>query len=349
MRRLLFVFFISFTSLVCEQIETFYGPIEVTEPVLLELIHSPAMNRLRDIHQYGVSYYTKTHPEEYNRYDHSVGVFTLLRLKGASLEEQIAGLLHDISHTAFSHVGDWVFNRQSKEEDYQTFMHRLFLAFSGIEEILIRHGYSLDRIDPKRGDFHMLEQPLPDLCADRIDYNIQGAYFQNFLTKDEAKEIFDDLCYEKGRWVLSKVDLARKLANYSLFMSEDCWGSPINYITSFWLAEAIIRGIETLEISWYAFHFDIDDVIWSRLINSKDELIQKKMEKVLNPLKYFSLSTKEDSTQILSFKCRGIDPWILTDGRLDRLSKIDDAFSKNLARLRNLAKEGWSVKISEID
>lgn len=68
-----------------KQIDTFYGPIEVQEPVLLELIDSPAFKRLKGVHQYGVAYYT-THREEYNRYDHSIGVFTILRLKGASLD-----------------------------------------------------------------------------------------------------------------------------------------------------------------------------------------------------------------------------------------------------------------------
>lgn len=84
-----------------EMVESFYGPIEVNEPVLLELIKCPAFQRLKHIHQYGVAYYT-THQEEYNRFDHSVGVFAILRKNGASLDQQISGLLHDVSHTVFS-------------------------------------------------------------------------------------------------------------------------------------------------------------------------------------------------------------------------------------------------------
>src|SRR5579872_6615413 len=106
-----------------ETIDTFYGSIEVEEPVLLELIHSPSFQRLKSIHQYGVAYYT-THREEYNRFDHSLGVFAILRAKGAPLDEQIAGLLHDISHTAFSHVGDWVFGKEYQEDDYQSIIYR---------------------------------------------------------------------------------------------------------------------------------------------------------------------------------------------------------------------------------
>src|SRR5690554_5599914 len=97
-----------------EKIETFYGLIDVEEPLLLELIEHPAFQRLKGVHQYGVSYYT-THKEEYTRYDHSLGVFALLRAKGSPLKEQVAGLLHDVSHTAFSHVGDWIFGKINQE------------------------------------------------------------------------------------------------------------------------------------------------------------------------------------------------------------------------------------------
>ena len=93
-----------------EKVDTFYGSIDVQEPVLIDLIHSPAVQRLKRVHQYGVAFYT-THKENYTRYDHSLGVFAILRLKEASLQEQIAGLLHDVSHTAFSHVGDWAYDQ----------------------------------------------------------------------------------------------------------------------------------------------------------------------------------------------------------------------------------------------
>ena len=137
MRSLLRIFFLLFFPyhLVAAQIHTFYGPVEVEEPVILELIESPIFQRLKAIHQYGVSYYT-THREEYTRYEHSLGVFAILRAKNASLEEQIAGLLHDVSHTVFSHVGDWIFGKNEQDKDYQNSIHQHFLEKSGLAQIL---------------------------------------------------------------------------------------------------------------------------------------------------------------------------------------------------------------------
>src|SRR5579862_5825782 len=80
-------------------VATPYGNFNVHEPVLLELFDSPALVRLKGVRQYGVTYYADK--KEYNRYEHSVGVWAILRRFNARLEEQIAGLLHDVSHTVF--------------------------------------------------------------------------------------------------------------------------------------------------------------------------------------------------------------------------------------------------------
>ncbi len=346
--RLLIFFVCLSLELLGARVETFYGAVEVEEPVLIELINSPAVQRLKSIHQYGVAYYT-THHEEYTRFDHSLGVFAILKVKGASLEEQIAGLLHDVSHTAFSHVGDWVFEKEYQEDDYQSTIFRFYLAVSGIEEILNKHGFSVEQVLPKRNKFSMLEQSLPNLCADRIDYNIQGAFFQNFLTREEAQEFFNDLFFVEGKWLSTRKDLAAKLMRFSLFMTEDCWGSAQNYVTSRWLADAILHGLKIGLISWNEFHFGTDEVIWNKLRGSKDRLIQNRMGMLADPLQYYSLVEPSEATLLIKFRCRGIDPWILHDGNVLRLTSIDAELSEALQKTKEKAANGWPLKLHSSD
>ena len=103
--------------------ETFFGNFDVEEPVLIELLESNAMQRLKKINQYGVATFT-THRENYSRYDHSLGVFAILRMNQAPIKEQVAGLIHDVSHTVFSHVGDWIFKKEYQDKDYQNFISK---------------------------------------------------------------------------------------------------------------------------------------------------------------------------------------------------------------------------------
>jgi len=92
-----------------------YGEVQIDNPVLIELMHSAPLQRLKRINQAGVAQYVLPR-KNITRYEHCVGVMILLKRLGASLEEQIAGLLHDVPHTAFSHVIDFVF--ASERHDY---------------------------------------------------------------------------------------------------------------------------------------------------------------------------------------------------------------------------------------
>lgn len=56
-----------------------YGEFEITEPVLLELINSPTLQRLKGIDPAG--YFDPFYPgKKRTRFEHSVGVCLLLRM-----------------------------------------------------------------------------------------------------------------------------------------------------------------------------------------------------------------------------------------------------------------------------
>lgn len=332
------------SPLYAQKIDTFYGPIQVEEPILLELIDHPVFQRLKFIHQYGVAYYT-TFREEFTRYDHSLGVLAILRTKGSSLQEQIAGLLHDVSHTAFSHVGDWIFGKQNQEKDYQSSIHSEFLKQSGLEEILKKYDLTADEILPEGDFFPALKCPLPNLCADRIDYNIQGAFHQGFITYEEAQTIFQDLEFTNNIWTATCKEPLKKLTLFSLFMTARCWGDPTNYLSSLWLAEAILRGVELGDISYQEIHFGTDQAIWDKLIHHQDPFIQKKMSRLSQTDAHYSIVLPSEADFTVKCKFRGVDPWILQDGKLARITSLDPDLFEEYEKVKSLVERGWPIKV----
>ena len=141
---ILWIMITGFFSAHARQVTTIYGSTEVNEPVLLELLDSPAMERLKNIHQYGIIHYITKSPA-YSRYEHSVGVFYLVRTFGGSVLEQIAALLHDASHTVFSHVGDHVFRHFAHKSSYQDERHIWYLEQTTVPDILKKYN-SVSRI-----------------------------------------------------------------------------------------------------------------------------------------------------------------------------------------------------------
>src|SRR3989344_6676332 len=147
-----------------------YGVFEIGEPVLIELINSEPIQRLKRVANSGVSAIVLKN-RGVSRYDHSLGVMILLRILGASIEEQVAGLLHDVSHTAFSHVIDWAIGDPTRE-DFQDKNHLKFIEKSELKGILTKYNLDYSKI-AKIEEFGLLEQEAPGLCADRVDYTLR--------------------------------------------------------------------------------------------------------------------------------------------------------------------------------
>lgn len=348
LHALVILFFLLPGILCAEIIETFYGDLDVQEPVILELIKSPTFQRLKKIHQYGVSYYSGTHTEEYTRYDHSVGVFAILRLKGLSLQEQVAGLLHDVSHTVFSHVGDWVYAKEHHDKDHQNDIHITFLERCELAGILKKHGYTPENILPVQTKFPALECPLPDLSADRIEYNIQGAFHRGYISQEEGRKLLNQLEFVDGKWVCHNPEVLAKVVRFSLFMTRACWGSPENDIRSGWLADALILGVEKGLFSEDDIHYGTDEEIWQRLCSSKEPGIVKRIQALkLNKRPFRILDPSRKGDRLIRSKFRGIDPLILHQGKCKRLTDVHPEIARIFAEKKAEMHAGWAITFDE--
>ncbi|MDD4290138.1 MAG: HD domain-containing protein [Patescibacteria group bacterium] len=190
-----------------------YGDVEINDLVILDLINCGALQRLKNIDQSG--YFEPHFPGiKYSRFEHSMGVYLLLKIYNTSIEEQIAGLIHDVSHSAFSHCIDYVLNFGSqKNHDHQDNIFEDFVRKSEIPEILKKYNFNLEYILNDK-NFPLKERELPDLCADRIDYSLRTA----ISTKEipNAKYFFNNLIVENNNWFFKNFESAEKYAELFL-------------------------------------------------------------------------------------------------------------------------------------
>jgi len=303
-----------------------YGKFEITSPVILELINSPSLQRLKKIAQYGIpnKYY---HLVGYSRYEHSVGVMLLLKKLGASEKEQIAGLLHDISHTAFSHVIDWIFD-QGDRESFQDDHHEEYFYKTEAPSILKKYHLSPKEIL----DYHrysLLEQPIPALCADRIDYAIR-----------EFPKNIAQICYKNFR-VFNKKIVFRNQSRAYLF-GHHYLKRQKNHWAGFEAASRYHIFSQTLKEGLKNKIISLDD-FWKN-----DEYIIKKMEKIDNPqIKLILSILKNKSLKHLSKKneknykkFRYIDPEILINKKLIKLSQINKKYAQELINAKKTNEKG---------
>ncbi|BCS25496.1 uncharacterized protein APUU_50207S [Aspergillus puulaauensis] len=209
-----------------------YGDHLITEPVLVALLHSPALLRLQGVCQHGITGLLG-HTHRVTRLEHSVGAFLVVRTVGSSVDEQAAALLHDISHTALSHVVDWALSKPGEESYHEVHKERAInmnANMAGIPRILKRHGLDSARILDE-SIFPLVEKSAPHLCADRLDYALRDSVGFGKLELHDARRVFSsvrafpDVSHPTRLLVLDDVDLSLRLARAYLEADRDVWSN----------------------------------------------------------------------------------------------------------------------------
>ena len=327
-------------------LDTIFGKVKVEEPVILELLDSFAMQRIKGIDQSGPPKYFMNLPS-FSRYEHSIGVFALLKKTGASLDEQIAGLLHDVSHTIFSNVGDHIFQRNYTLR-YKSKIHYWYLEKVKIDEILQKYEKSIDDIMPNNPEFLRLKQDLPHLCADRIEYNLHTAKIYNLVSQEEIDEIVKDLGFEDEKWFFNSQKSALKIAEISMYFSEKFWGPDWNYVLYNWSASIILRAVELGLVTFDDIHFGNDLEIIDRLKDCDDEVVKEFIQKCCSPYDYYEKGDFHNHALVIFHKFRGINPLVKDNGKFFQLSSLDKDFKKKYFSLKKKMSKGSPISFINI-
>lgn len=315
-----------------------YSEIRITDLVLIELLKSPSLLRLKKMSNYGIpdKYY---HYKGFSRYEHSVGVMILLRRFGASLEEQVAGLLHDVSHLTFSHIADWVFSDGDRgNEELQNKLMDKFIKEEKIAKILQKFHFFSERILDEK-NFSLLEKEIPDLCADRIDYALRELKCSWGFKLERLNNYLKKLAKFNGEIVFTNQKSAFDFAKDFLELQAKHWGGYEAVIRYHLFSRVLKSALERKIVSREDF-FNNEEAILKKLEKSDD----KEIKEILTLLKKKKIGKiKKNSRKKIYKKFRYIDPKIIINGSLVRLSKINPKFQKMVDRHREINEKGFVV------
>jgi hypothetical protein len=367
-------------------LETPYGRFPIKKPVLIDLLKSEPLQRLKGIHQYGPGHYVKKNllykgkiQQDYTRWEHSICIFTLARRMQLPLEMQIAALLHDLSHTAFSHVGDFVFGKNEHTKDaYQDDILPLFLEEHGTADILRTHHINIQQV---------LQKPS---FLDKLDYTLVGGLLAGELNVHDLNTVIDNLRFyskceadqylkKTDGWFFDNKESAFILGRLSLKMDSLNSGAPWNTYVYKYMAKALARAFELNLFTREDFAYQLlDEDLWGVLQNSDDEILQHYLYKVTNhELILESMPPSDLTAAIDSDRCsaepedrnklnkrlsgilplttkivpkfRGLDPNVNYYSPWSRsyviapLTLIDDTYSDEYYDAEAKIKKGWRI------
>jgi HD superfamily phosphohydrolase len=332
-----------------------YIPDEKIRDLYQELIKSSFLQRLHGIDQSGPLHFFGNNPlPAYSRLVHSIGVAKIVQMQNGSPEEQLTALLHDASHTVGSHAGDYLFGKIDGRKAYQDEVHMSILEKSDIKEILNAHEIEIDVLNPDRAEYRRLEQPLPDLCADRIEYNLHTAVILKKITPEEARRILSNIQYdpihERYGINLANIESAIKIGELSCDFTENLWGTPKNYVCNLTFAQLLKRGLELELYSLDDLHFKTDTDILNRIYSYQDATTTALLYKLNDIEKYFQSESRKrtlhhygEKMHFYRPKFRGIDPWIYCDDYTARTTFLNPNYHIRYQKLKNSCENGFNI------
>lgn len=316
-----------------------YGKQEVTDEVLIELMNSKPLDRMKRVNQAGASVYVLPEIKVISRFEHCVGAMLLLRKLGTSLEEQIAGLLHDVPHTAFSHVSDYVFEDASHEY-HERFFEKI-IKNSEIPQILEKYGFDVNRVIDEKS-FKHLEQDAPRLCADRCDYTLRDCMVNFPVSQEHYQRYADDFVSHKGRMMMNTPELAKEFMKLYLNIDRQAYAAPIEIAAFEVLANALKIAIKTGEMVEDDLFVD-DDTAMAKLRASKNQEIHQWID-MLTP--DFSVVKDKDNYDFFrKTKVRFIDPdVVMPDGSTKRVTELFPEMTEKLEAHKAQTEKGVYIR-----
>jgi hypothetical protein len=313
-------------------IDRIYGEFEITEPVILEIINSPALQRLKYIDQAGYRpLWVKPNVEvknyEETRFAHSLGVYLLLYKYEARIEEQIAGFIHDISHYAFSHCIDYVLDSGSeKKHNYQDDIFESFIEKTDIPRIIKKYGFDLEYILNDK-NFPLKERDLPDLCADRIDYSLRTAVIFGELSDEDKEYLLENLITQNNNWVFKNFGSAKKYAELFLRLNRIYYSGLASAVMFRTVGDCLKYSLQ----KGYVFEADLyatDEVVLEKIKKfiKKDKKLRLLWDRMNNKIKI--VNNPKDYDSIVFCKSRIVDPLFRNGGALKRVSDEDLEWKK---------------------
>ena len=253
-----------------------YGECYVDD-VIYEIINTKIFKRLKNIYQSGGGYLVNE-LWNVNRYEHSIGTMILSLKFNGNIEEQIKALLHDISHTAFSHVIDYVLKNEN--EDYHEKIQEDFLNDEELLSILGKYNLNIKRIMSK--NYNFLDNELPELSFDRIDYTLRDLFRQKKISLKEVREIVNHLTVYQNKLCFNSLKIGKWFQKLYFQEVAEYFQNPLNMYINTMLCNLLISALNEEIIKLQDFNFTDEYIL--RKINSSSK--KKELEDIINKKKY---------------------------------------------------------------
>ena len=304
---------------------------------LSEYIETPAMLRLDGISMFPGGDHTKILKiKNFNsRLKHSIGVALIVWNFTKDKKQTLAGLFHDISTPAFSHIVDFMNGDYLNQESTEDLTKYMIENSKEIMELLNRDGLKVEEVC----DYHMYpiaDNDTPMLSADRLEYTFSdGLEIEGIFDLDKVNRAYKDLSVLKNEKNEIEIGFNNlEIAEEFIYNANKLWllisgGNEINFIMQFWtdylkisMNNGYIQEKDLYEMS----EFEIIE----KIKKQADDKMINILEKFQNSIEIGRSNTEVKDKYCVSIKAkkRYINPLVNINGKSNRTTQVSSKSNK---------------------
>jgi hypothetical protein len=183
----------------------------------------------------------------------------------------------------------------------------------------------------------LLEKKIPDLCADRVDCALRE--FKLWLNSNITRDCIEGLINYNGEIVFNNQKDAFDFATNFLELQTQHWGGYQAMMRYHLFSEALKIALDKKILSEEDFYKDEPFVL-----NKVEKNQNRRIKEILSILKKKDPEDiKNNSGKRIIKKFRYVDPKIISNGQLVRLSKITPKFQAVIDRHKKINQKGLIV------
>jgi hypothetical protein len=223
-----------------------------TSSQLYNLLKTDTIKRLQWIGQNGPLNHFKNKSgfiSQTTRFEHSVGVMILILKIGGTVKNAIAGLLHDIMHTAFSHAFDFISGHSNSISYHEVEKDTLLQQF----EKELSNKYTLKKkwkkyIKDKNWPLIKRNNPF---AADICDYIVRDSIEFGLVNITKAREMINCLMICDDQLTCKTQEGSDWWRNLSVVVDTQIYMSPWNIAMNHYIAQGlnhiVSEGLVTMD------------------------------------------------------------------------------------------------------
>ena len=322
--------------------------------LLIELVNTPAMQRLQDIGMHCGCDYARFPIYDnvwlhYTRYIHSVGVANIVWHFTKDIRQAVAGLLHDISTPAFAHTIDFLHGDYLTQESTEDKTAQFIENSAEIMALLKQHSISLaDVCDYTM--YPIADNDTPMLSADRLEYTLGNGHVMYNMCLTEIQAIYnnltvvqnesgvDELCFKSMAYAQKFTRLSLQ-NSYWYVSDEDRFA--MQYLADM-IKFAITNGVLTLNDLYTTEGYVIEKL-------KRDSKTLELWDAYTKISAVSATDSKNPNVYSINIpaKKRYINPLVLVNGKPKRIAEADAATKEKIDEFLALDFDKW-VSIAQI-